>query len=254
MRLTVLGSAAAWSEARCRPSSSYLVEAGDSALVLDLGQGALSGLFEHRDPSTVSAIAVTHMHADHHVDLVPLRNLLRFGYAEPRSVRLLAPRELRARYDVFQGEDDFLDLLPGPDIADGPHEIGPFLLQAHPVRHAERSHAFRVSLAADAGSPGLVYSGDCGFAADLLPLIRPGDTVLCEAFWSTLEPIPAAMHLTAAQAAGVARDGGAGELILTHILDAHDPAAAVVAAREVFDGPVRLADVDLVVDVGVAVS
>ena len=88
----------------------------------------------------------------------------------------------------------------------------------------------------------------------LLPLIRPGDTVLCEAFWSTLEPIPAAMHLTAAQAAGVARDGGAGELILTHILDAHDPAAAVVAAREVFDGPVRLADVDLVVDVGVAVS
>jgi ribonuclease BN (tRNA processing enzyme) len=62
------------------------------------------------------------------------------------------------------------------------------------------------------------------------------------------------MHLTAAQAAGVARDGGAAELILTHILDAHDPAAAVIAARAVFDGPVRLADVDLVVDFGAAVS
>lgn len=250
MRLTVLGSAAAWSESRCRPSSSYLVEDGESALVLDLGQGALSSLFEHRDPSSVTAIAVSHMHADHHVDLVPLRNLLRFGYPEPRSIGLLAPRELRERYDAFLGEDDFLELLPGPDIAQGDHEVGPFGLQAHPVTHSERSHAFRVTLTSDPDGPGLVYSGDCGQADDLLPLVRPGDTLLCEAFWSTLEPIPAAMHLTAAQAAGVARETGASQLILTHVLDAHDPHAAVLAAREVYDGPVMLAEVGLVVELG----
>lgn len=253
-RLTVLGSAAAWSESRCRPSSSYLVEAGESALVLDLGQGALSALFEHRDPSTVEAVAISHMHADHHVDLVPLRNLLRFGYPEPRSVGLLAPQELRARYDAFQGEEDYLDLLPGPDLVPGVRDVGPFLLEVHPVTHAERSHAFRVTLAADPEAPGLVYSGDCGVADDLVPLVRPGDTLLCEAFWSTLDPVPGAMHLTAAQAADVARKAGAGELILTHILDAHDPAAAVVAAREVFAGPVRLAEIGLVVDVGGAHS
>jgi ribonuclease BN (tRNA processing enzyme) len=250
LRLTVLGSAAAWSESRCRPSSSYIVEADGAALVLDLGQGALSALFEHRDPSTVTAVAISHMHADHHVDLVPLRNVLRFGYPEPRSVDLFVPQELRARYDVFLGEDDYLELLPGPDLMAGVHEVGPFLLQAHPVTHAEKSHAFRVTLAAEPEAPGLVYSGDCGVADDLVPLVRPGDTLLCEAFWSTLDPIPAAMHLTAAQAAGVARAAGAGELILTHILDAHDPAAAVIAAREVFAGPVRLAEIGLVADVG----
>ena len=116
-------------------------------------------------------------------------------------------KELRARYDVFLGEEDFLNLLPGPDLTAGVHEVGPFLLQAHPVTHAERSHAFRVTLAAEPDAPGLVYSGDCGVADDLVPLVRPGDTLLCEAFWSTLEPIPAAMHLTAAQAAGVAASG-----------------------------------------------
>jgi ribonuclease BN (tRNA processing enzyme) len=248
LRLTVLGSAAAWSESRCRPSSSYLVEDGEAALVLDLGQGALSALFEQRDPSSVTAVAITHMHADHHVDLVPLRNLLRFGYPEPRSIGLLAPKELRERYDVFLGETDFLELLPGPDLTAGLHDVGPFGLQAHPVTHSERSHAFRVTPAADPAGPGLVYSGDCGVADDLLPLVRPGDTLLCEAFWSTLEPIPAAMHLTAAQAARVARDTGASQLILTHVLDAHDPHAAVLAAREVYDGPVMLAEVGLVVE------
>ena len=118
------------------------------------------------------------------------------------------------------------------------------------MTHAERSHAFRVSLASAPDGSGLVYSGDCGVADDLIPLVRPGDTLLCEAFWSTLEPIPAAMHLTATQAARVAQEGSAGELILTHILDAHDPAAAVVAARDAFEGPVRLAEIGLVVDVG----
>ena len=190
------------------------------------------------------------MHADHHVDLVPLRNLLRFGYPDPRSVTLLVPPELRTRYDVFLGEDRFLDLLPGPDLVEGVHEVGPFLIQAHPVTHSERSHAFRVTLASDPSAPGLVYSGDCGVADDLVPLVRPGDTLLCEAFWSTREPVEAAMHLTATQAAGVARSTGAAELILTHILDAHDPEAAAAAAREVYDGPVRLAEIDLVVDIG----
>jgi ribonuclease BN (tRNA processing enzyme) len=250
LRLTVLGSAAAWSEARCRPSSSYLVEDGEASLVLDLGQGSLSSLFEHRDPSSVTAIAISHMHADHHVDLVPLRNLLRFGYPEPRSVGLFAPTGLRERYDAFQGEDDFLELLVGPDLTSGEDEVGPFVLQAHPVTHSDRSHAFRVSLASDPAGPGLVYSGDCGVSDDLLPLVRPGDTLLCEAFWSTLEPIPAAMHLTAAQAASVARAGGASELILTHILDAHDPHAAVIAAHEVYEGPVKLAEVGLIVEIG----
>jgi ribonuclease BN (tRNA processing enzyme) len=57
------------------------------------------------------------------------------------------------------------------------------------------------------------------------------------------------MHLTAAQAADIARRGDTSRLVLTHILDAHDPQAAIGAARLVFRGPVDLAVPDLVVDV-----
>lgn len=252
LTLTVLGSSAAWSERPCHPSSSYLLELDGQALVLDLGQGSLSALFTHRDPSSVAAIAVSHMHGDHHVDLIPLRNLLYYGYDDgPRSIGLHAPDELRRRYDGFLGEEGFLDILVGPELVEGIREIGPFVLQAHPVTHSLHSYAFRVTSQSDPGAPGLVYSGDCGRADDLLPLIRPGDTVLCEAFWSTLEPIPEANHLTAAQAADVAERGGAASLILTHILDAHDPQAALETAAGIFSGSVQLAEPGLVAHIGV---
>lgn len=247
LKLTVLGSSAAWSERPGRPSSSYLLEADGEALILDLGQGSLSSLFAHRDPSSITAIAVSHMHGDHHVDLIPLRNLLRYGYSSPRSVGLYVPDELRRRYDVFLGEAGFLDILPGPELVEGIREVGPFTLQSHPVFHSDQSYAFRVTLTGQPSVPGLVYSGDCGRADDLLPLIHVGDTLLCEAFWSTLEPIAGANHLSAADAADVARRGGAGSLVLTHILDAHDPQAALSAAMAIFPRQVQLAEPELVV-------
>jgi ribonuclease BN (tRNA processing enzyme) len=227
-----------------------MVEIGDEALLLDLGQGSLGSVFPHRDPSTITAVVISHMHGDHHVDLIPLRNLLYYHYGEPRRIGLHVPDELRRRYDAFVGEAGFLDILDGPELVEGTREIGPFIVQAQPVTHSLHSYAFRVTDRADPDGPGLVYSGDCGRADDLLPLIHESDTVLCEAFWSTLEPIPSANHLSAAQAADVAKRGGAAHLILTHILEANDPQAALRAATEVFPGPVRLAEPELVVHIG----
>lgn len=227
-----------------------MVEHGEEAILLDLGQGSLGSVFPHRDPSTITAIVVSHMHGDHHVDLIPLRNLLYYHYGEPRSVGLHVPDELRRRYDAFLGESGFLDILVGPELVEGVRVIGPFILQAHPVTHSLHSYAFRVTDREEPDGPGLVYSGDCGRADDLLPLIHAGDTVLCEAFWSTQEPIASANHLSAEQAADVARSGGAAHLILTHILEAHDPRAALETASRVFPGSVQLAVPELVVQIG----
>jgi ribonuclease BN (tRNA processing enzyme) len=250
LKLTVLGSSAAWSERPGRPSSCYMLEIGDAAILLDLGQGSLGSLFPHRDPASLTAVVVSHMHGDHHVDLIPLRNLLYYHYEEPRSIGLHLPAGLRKRYDAFMGEAGFLDFMAGSDVTEGSIEIGPFSVQAHPVMHSEQSHAFRVTDSADPDGPGLVYSGDCGRADDLLPLIHPGDTMLCEAFWSTREPLPGANHLNASEAADVARRGDAAHLILTHVLESYDPEAAKRVADEIFPGSVRLAEPELVVQIG----
>ena len=250
LKLTVLGSSASWSERPGRPSSCYMLELGEQAILLDLGQGALASVFPHRDPATLTAVVVSHMHGDHHVDLIPLRNLLYYHYGEPRRIGLHLPAGLRERYDVFMGEDGFLDVMDGPDVIKGTRQIGPFIVQAHPVTHSENSHAFRVTDSADPDGPGLVYSGDCGRADDLLPLIHEGDTLLCEAFWSTLEPIPSANHLSAAEAADVARRGGAAHLILTHVLESYDPQAALKTAQGIFQGTTELAQPEMVVNIG----
>jgi ribonuclease BN (tRNA processing enzyme) len=88
---------------------------------------------------------------------------------------------------------------------------------------------------------GLVYSGDCGEAEDLLALVRPGDTLLCEASFGA-EPVPAGVaHLNARAAAGTARAGAAGRLVLTHLQPGYDAAAASAAAGVIFSGETLLA-------------
>ena len=242
LRLTVIGAAPAWARGPGRPSSSYLVELGDAGLLLDLGQGSLGSLWAVRDPSTLSGIVISHLHPDHHVDLVALRHLLRYGMGDPRRVQLFAPAELRARYDAFLGELDFLGAaFDGDIVRAGAWMVGPFQVEARPVLHALDSHAYRVSIGADPGAPGLVYSGDCADWSGLVPLLHPGDTLLSEAFWGTEEPDPGAMHLTADEAAWAALGGGAGRLVITHIAEEHDPVAALHAAQARFPGEVLLA-------------
>lgn len=247
MRLTVVGCAAAWARSPGRPSSSYLVEGGGTSILLDLGQGALGALHAHCDPADLRAVVISHLHPDHHVDLVALRHLLRFGYATPQQVELHAPSGLRARYDAFLGEVGFLDGLPGADLDAGTRLLGALRLEAAPVTHAAPAFALRVSPAGTEESTGLVYSGDCGRWQDLLALVRPGDTLLCEAFWGNTVADPAAQHLTAAEAAMAAREGRAARLLLTHIEEHHDPEGSLSVAREIAGADVVLASPGLVV-------
>jgi ribonuclease BN (tRNA processing enzyme) len=252
LRLTIVGCAPAYALRPGHASSCYLVESGEEGALLDIGQGAFASLGDYREPSTLAGIVISHLHPDHAIDLIPLRHYLRYGSGQPRSVPLHAPAELRTRLDALMGEAGFLDGLPGPDLSPGTFSLGPLRIEARPVSHALNSFGFRVTpVESPEASAGLVYSGDCGEPEDLLALLREGDTILCEASWGTSDTVaPEAAHLTARQAAEVARDGGAARLILTHILDAHEPAAAAAAARSTFAGPVELARPGLMVDIG----
>jgi ribonuclease BN (tRNA processing enzyme) len=250
MKLTVVGSASAYTLQPGNASSAYLVEADGTTILLDVGQGSFAELGGHVDPATLDAVMVSHLHPDHLVDLVPMRHYLRYAQDDPATVTLHAPPELRRRVDALMGEDDFLECMPGDDISVGSQSVGRLTVEARPVTHALNSHAFRISSTAEPDAPGLVYSGDVGIADDLLPLIRRGDTLLCEASWGIATTAPAhALHLTAVEAARVARESGASRLILTHVLDRFDAAGSAIKARESFDGPVDAARPGLSVEV-----
>ena len=231
MKLTVVGCAPAYTSRRGRVSSCYLVEHGETSVVFDFGQGAFSELWRYQAPDTVTAVVISHLHADHCVDLIPLRHFLKFERGG-RGPSLYGPAELRPRFGAFQADPDFFADLGGGPLDEGSFTVGDLVIQAQRVTHIPDSFAFRVAPANGEG-PGLVYSGDCAVWQDLLPLIKSGDTLLSEAALGAGRE-EGGPHMTSAEAASAASSGGASRLFLTHVLDRNDEAEALRAARDVF--------------------
>jgi ribonuclease BN (tRNA processing enzyme) len=240
MELIVIGAGPAYTDRRGTAAASYLVRADGAAILLDLGQGSFANLASTLEPSCLAAVLVSHLHPDHFIDLVPLRHYLRYEFDPPRRVRVLGPAGLGDRLDALCALPGFATAsLDIEHLAPGEIRIGPFAVEAGRVTHTDESYALRVSVANSPGS-GLVYSGDCGRADDLVPLIRPGDTLLSEASFGAGPVPPGAEHLTAADAARAASVGGAARLLLTHIQMGFSRADTLAAAQSVFSGPAQL--------------
>lgn len=247
IELTVLGAGPAYTSRPGAVGASYLLRHGSDAIVLDLGQGAFTNLAGAIEPSTILAVAISHLHPDHFIDLIPLRHYLRWELPR-RRVRVLGPDTLDVMLDALHGEPGFsAAALDVEGLVEGLRRIGPFELEVARVTHTESSYGFRVSVAAPAAAtdetPGLVYSGDCGRAEDLDALARPGDTLLCEVSFGPGPVKSGAQHLDGPAVGALARRVGAGRVLLTHLQMGYDRAATVDSVRSRFDGgPVALVD------------
>src|SRR5439155_26384399 len=70
MRLTVVGCSGSMPGPHS-PASCYLLEAEGFRLVVDLGNGAVGGLQRYSSLNRVDAVALSHLHADHCLDMCP---------------------------------------------------------------------------------------------------------------------------------------------------------------------------------------
>jgi ribonuclease BN (tRNA processing enzyme) len=238
LRLDVVGAGPAFTDRPGATGAAYLVRHRQTAILLDLGQGSFPRLAALLDPGALDMVLISHLHPDHFIDLVALRHHLRWGPASPRRVRVAGPAGLACRLDALHAENGFTAAsLDVEDLAPGRSAIGALEVDAVRVAHAGESYAFRV---AGADGPGLVYSGDCGRADDLVPLIRPGDTLLVEVSFGP-GPVPAgAAHLDGPSVGRLARGTGVASIFLTHLLMPFDPAATVASVQRAYPGPVRL--------------
>lgn len=215
--------------------SCYLVEGGATAVCLDMGSGTLNRLRARVAPEVLSAIVISHLHADHIVDLVALRVYMMMGPGRGRRVRVIGPSGLRELLVGFVGGAgwdagfSFEELRsgPGPELGDG------MRLTCAPVPHSGQTFAIRI----DRGTASVTYSADCA-PNDTLPELAAGCGALVAECSEGIGPAPAgSTHLTAADAGRIARQAGAGRLLLTHCAPEHDREAVLVAARAAFGGP-----------------
>src|ERR1043165_8977663 len=124
MRVTVLGKSPSWQDAG-GACSGYLVETENTVLLLDCGNGVFGKLRQRRDYTEVDAVALSHLHADHMLDLVPYSYALTYaprqqpvpvppwpGTDHPAKPLLHAPpgaREVFRRVVGAWGNDDLIE-------------------------------------------------------------------------------------------------------------------------------------------------
>ena len=241
MRVTVLGCSGTFPGPES-PCSGYLVEHEGYRLVLDLGNGALGQLQRHVGLLEVDAVQISHLHADHCLDLVAYSYARRYhpaGAAPPLPVHGppgLAER-IRAAYEAPPADGlgevyDFSVVVPGE-----PYRLGPFEVTAAQVEHPVEAHAVRLQ----AGGRSLVYSGDTARSEALVELARGCDLLLCEASWPSEPEPPPGIHLTGREAGEHAARAGAARVVLTHLMPFADPAEVLAEARESYAGPMEIA-------------
>ncbi|MBA8951285.1 MBL fold metallo-hydrolase [Actinomadura namibiensis] len=247
MRVTVIGCSGSY-PGPDSPASSYLVQAEGYSLVIDLGNGALGTLQQHASLYEIDAVCVSHLHADHCLDLCgywvartycPTGPLPRLPVYGPTGT---AARMARA-YDLdpepgMTNTFDFREL-------ERTFELGPFRITTSLMPHPVEAFAFRV----EHDGRVLAYSGDTGPADELVKVARGADLFLCEASFLEGPGNPPDLHLTAREAGEHAARADVGRLVLTHLVPWNDADRSLTEAKgSGYDGPIDRAHVGAVYD------
>lgn len=245
MRVTVIGCAGSF-PGPDSPSSCYLVEHDGYAVLLDLGNGALGALQRHISLDDIDAVLLSHLHADHCLDLCSFYVYRRYHPDGPRpKIPVYAPEGAADRmaraYDLplepgMHAEFDFRT------VVESTFAVGPFTVTARRVNHPVESYGFRL----EAGGHVIAYSGDTGVTPALVEIGRDADLVLFEASFLDGIDIPN-LHLSAREAGALAREAGAQHLVLTHLVPWFDHSLSLEQGSAGFGAPAMLAHSGLVI-------
>jgi ribonuclease BN (tRNA processing enzyme) len=230
VQLTILGCYGPYPPAG-GACSGYLLEADDTAVLLDCGNGVLSRLQQYLPFWKLDAVILSHLHADHCADLAVMRYGLEMAYnrglrSEP--LPLYAPAEPAAEFERLPYKNAYkVEKI----VEGGKLSLGPFSASFRFGVHAVPSVGIRI----DTAETSLVYSGDTEYHSGLEELARDARLFLCEANYLEAD-LKAGLpnHLSAGQAAQVADAAGVKELVLTHHHPESDPATVLAEATKHF--------------------
>ena len=231
MRLTILGSSGGYSGPN-NPTSGFFLETGGARLWIDAGHGTFSALQRVVDYTRLDAVLVSHVHADHCVDLYALNIALRFHEQGVLKLPLYCPLEVWERVPMLLGDSaeaiegfhktfDFHPIAAGETVEVAGSRAS-FLRTDHP------NYCLAMRLETEEGI--LTYSADTGPGADLAGFAQGSDLLLCEATYQE-GLVGAPVHLTARQAAETAVRAGVRDLVVTHVWPAFDPQRSIEEAR-----------------------
>ena len=253
LRLTVVGCSGSF-PGPTSPASCYLLQAPHEgrtwSIVLDLGSGSLGPLQRYVDPRELDAVVLSHLHADHFLDICGLYVMQRY---QPdglrRSIPVWGPADTPERVALAYYGHHFkpVEEFEFETVADGSRfAIGPFDLQAWRDNHPVEAYGYRI----EANGRTISFTGDTDTCPALGPLMTGADLVLADTAFVDGRDDERNIHMTGSRVAQAALDaGGVRRLMLTHMPAWNDIEVCRSQAAAVWPGEVDVALPGLVTEV-----
>ena len=222
MYLTVLGRYGPYPRAN-GACSGYLVEDGDTRVLVDCGAGVFARLCEYMRADELDAIILSHMHFDHCSDLLVMRYALDQQTAGPGAARkcipLYTPSEPREIAEMLTNGSlfDHRTVRGGDTIT-----IGSLTFAFFPMAHPVPTNGMRI-----AGKDGrtLFFTGDTKEFPGLAERVKGANALLADTcFVNASQTGP---HLNVKQACALARKAAVGALYCTHLWGKEDTEEAM---------------------------
>jgi ribonuclease Z len=235
--ITFLGTSAA-SVNLYSPTSTCLVEGGDTRILIDAGIGALRQLHRvHVDPAGIDALLITHWHFDHFAGLPRL--LKSRKRSSVLSVYGPRPSILARAYVVglLQSAHVRFEALPDNSSRD----CGDMRIMSVPTDHDIASCGWVLAERAPGKQRAqrrIVISGDTRPTPAIISAARGADLLVHEATYLDKQATRAYthQHSTVAQAANLAVEARVGALALTHIAHRYSRLSALNEGEKIFPG------------------
>jgi ribonuclease BN (tRNA processing enzyme) len=202
-----------------------------------MGNGSLGALQRFAPLFGIDAVLLSHLHADHCVDLQSYSIARTYSPEGPQPpIPVYGPEGTAGRIGLVGGpggDPGLMKRFTFETLVPGAITIGPFDVALAHMNHPVETFAFRFSQAGRS----LVYTGDTGETEAVPALAQDADVFLSEAAFLDGPDLPPNLHLTARQAAGYANRADVGRLVLTHLQpwnaadDAREQAASAFAGQ-----------------------
>ncbi|MDL2225265.1 MBL fold metallo-hydrolase [Eubacteriales bacterium OttesenSCG-928-M02] len=223
MRLTVIGKYGPYPRKGCS-TTSYLLEVEEQRFLLDCGAGTASYL--EADVTRLTAIFLSHLHADHVSDLLLLNQML--GVINPAIRIPVYVQRIPGPVYQYLSTMDVLFLQP-IDIGEA-YAFGDVKVEFCPMVHPLPS----VAMAVEGEGKRFVYTGDTQYHKGLLHFAMDADGILMDtAFPQNMLP-ENPPHMSAREGAKLAKACGAKLALFSHIHPQADEDAMRQEAEAIF--------------------
>ena len=234
LKVTVLGCSGSYANAG-GACTGFLVQSPQANVWLDAGPGTLANLQDHICVSDLTAIVLSHEHADHRLELPVVYNAIRhYVLCEPIPVFGTMGTFSLARKMCEDIEESFRCNV----ISDKSSTV----IADQEWRWSRTDHYVEtLASRVEVGDSSMVFSADTGPEWDITQLGSGIDLLIAESTFLSHREKEKILHLSARQAGMMAQHADVSHLVLSHLAPGEEPSRHLQEAGEVFAGEISLA-------------